>query len=59
MSTKLPGRLVRLLTGLVLFGRLNVIVASPRSGRVGRRPSDWFTKVARLTAALAPLRVSA
>ncbi|MER7330319.1 MULTISPECIES: hypothetical protein [unclassified Micromonospora] len=41
--------------------RLNVIVASTRPGRVGRRLGDWFTEVAvaRLTAALAPLRIPA
>ncbi|MEU4777623.1 hypothetical protein [Micromonospora sp. NPDC023633] len=44
MSTKLPGRLARLLGGLVLFG-----VAA----------TEMLDELARLTAAPAPLRVTA
>ncbi|MFY1598088.1 hypothetical protein [Micromonospora sp. WMMD737] len=66
MSTRLPGRLARLLSGLVLFGvsvalgRLSTNTGElvPDPGR-DAAASVMLDELARLTAALAPLRVTA
>ncbi|MFG3419626.1 hypothetical protein ACIBTZ_14725 [Micromonospora sp. NPDC049460] len=68
MSTRLPGRLVRLLTGLVLSGVSVALMVRADLGLASRdvlhqglaeRTGLPLDEAARLTAARAPLRVSA